>query len=653
MEGYETLGILGEGTYGVVVKARHRATGRIVAIKKYKQAEDDNHVRKTSLREVRVLKQLRHPNVISLLDVFRRDGKLFLVFEYVENTILQLIEEKRHGLPPDEVRRYTYQLLNGVDYCHAHNIIHRDVKPENILVSKDGVLKLCDFGFARQLSSKGKYTDYVATRWYRAPELLVGDVFYGKAVDIWAIGCIFSELSDGQPLFPGDSDLDQLALIMRSCGPVPDRMVDIFERNALYRRVAFPRTPMEETLQKRFKSCKASWLELLTSCLRTDPAERPSCAALMNMPYFTEDNFRVEYEAELRALFTQCQTPAVDASNSSGLVAVQPKAPLFPGEPEETGEVFLPLLAMPPRVLESEDGWSSGNKRTSRGGASLGNGCSGASPFQQLGTLWSHYLGTAINGGVNNSGELPSISTRQMQTHHTMATPIFNGNKNASKPENKANKEMLISSIQTLKMAGGSTQVPLNPPSTTSQQGSKVSGVLQGTSTHSRKNWKNQGMASKKADPMGGWKLGSLKKSIKLGYPMFPALPSGCSSPVSTAFTTTSSVALNALSVLRDANSNTVPKSMPKTHTNTVPTTTTTNTNTNTNTTTPTTTVNASNGDGVVNNNHPPKSKRKQSKRTPLPGGTPASPPRVSGNTTSRHNVNGQKCSLHDVPSKR
>ncbi|EAN86008.1 mitogen activated protein kinase, putative, partial [Trypanosoma cruzi] len=346
-----------------------------------------------------------------------------------------------------------------------------------------------------------------------------------------------------------------------------------------------------------------------------------------------------------------CQTPAVDASNSSGLVAVQPKAPLFPGEPEETGEVFLPLLAMPPRVLESEDEWSLGNKGTSRGGASLGNGCSGASPFQQLGTLWSHYLGTAINGGVNNSGELPSISTRQMQTHHTMATPIFNGNKNTSKPENKANREMLISSIQTLKMAGGSTQGPLNPPSTTSQQGSKVSGVPQGTSTHSRKNWKNQGMASKKADPMGGWKLGSLKKSIKLGYPMFPALPSGCSSPVSTAFTTTSSVALNALSVLRDANSNTVPKSMPKTHTNTVPTTTTTNTNTNT--TTPTTTVNAGSGDGVVNNNHPPKSKRKQSKRTPLPGGAPASPPRVSGNTTSRHNVNGQKCSLHDVPSKR
>ncbi|RNF27126.1 putative mitogen-activated protein kinase, putative,kinase [Trypanosoma conorhini] len=645
MEGYETLGILGEGTYGVVVKARHRATGRIVAIKKYKQAEDDDHVRKTSLREVRVLKQLRHPNIISLLDVFRRDGKLYLVFEYVENTILQLIEEKRHGLSPEEVRRYTYQLLNGVDYCHAHNIVHRDVKPENILVSKDGVLKLCDFGFARQLSAKGKYTDYVATRWYRAPELLVGDVSYGKPVDIWAIGCIFSELSDGQPLFPGDSDLDQLALIMRSCGPVPERMVDIFERNSLYRRVAFPATPLEESLQRRFYGSKASWLDFLTACLRTDPVERPSCAALMNMPYFTEDNFRVEYDAELRALYAQYQTPAVDAATVTCPTVVQPKAPLSSSEVEEGGELVLPLLALQPKGLEVEDGWSAGNKATAVG-VSVANGGHEPSPYQQLGTLWSHYLGSTVSGGgTSSTGELPTIGTRQMQTHHTMATPIFNGGKTAAKLEHKGSQETPASPLQTLKVAGGTTHGTVQPHSPLSQQGSKVGGVPQANSTLPRKNRKNQNFAVSKSDPAGGWKFGSLKKSIKFAYPMFPALPSGSSSPVPTAFTSTNSVALNALSVMRDANTNTVPKTMHNSHSNTVTTTT---------TMTPTTTVNAGTGDGAVGvSNNPLRHKKKQTKRTQALGGVSGSPPRVSGNNNSYHSVTGQKCSLHDVPLKR
>ncbi|RNF10547.1 putative mitogen-activated protein kinase, putative,kinase [Trypanosoma rangeli] len=640
MEGYETLGVLGEGTYGVVVKARHRATGRIVAIKKYKQAEDDDHVRKTSLREVRVLKQLRHPNIISLLDVFRRDGRLYLVFEYVENTILQLIEDRRHGLSPDEVRRYTYQLLNGVDYCHAHNIIHRDVKPENILVSKGGILKLCDFGFARQLSSKGKYTDYVATRWYRAPELLVGDVSYGKAVDIWAIGCIFSELSDGQPLFPGDSDLDQLSLIMRSCGPVPDRMVDIFGRNAMYRRVAFPETPLEESLQRRFYKSKASWLEFLTACLHTDPAERPSCAALMNMPYFTEDNFRVEYDAELRALLTPYQTP-VDAAAITCSTVVQPRASLLPSEVEESGDVVLPLIAMQPKGHEAEGGWPVVNKATSVG-VSVGAGGHDNIPYHQLGTLWSHYLGTTVSGGGPSTGELPTIGTRQIQTHHTMATPIFNSGKDAAKLEHKGTQySTLASPLQTLKVAGGTTHGTVHSHSPISQQGSKANGVTQGTLTLSLKNRKNQNFTVTKSDSSGGWKLSSLKKSIKFAYPMFPALPSGSSSPAPTAFTSTSSVALNALSVIRDANTNTVPNTTHNTHSNTV-------------TTTTTTTVNTGTGEGPVGGtNNPTRHRKRQTKRTQALGSMLGSPPRVSGNTNSYQSVMGQKCSLHDVPSKR
>jgi cyclin-dependent kinase-like len=134
--------------------------------------------------EVRLLKQLRHQNIVSLIEVFRRKSKLYLVFEYVDGTLLPDIENHPSGIPEHTVLKYMWQLCRAIQYCHAHNVIHRDIKPENLLLSKSGVLKLCDFGFARALGDTGAaYTDYVSTRWYRAPELLIGDtvsslVFY-------------------------------------------------------------------------------------------------------------------------------------------------------------------------------------------------------------------------------------------------------------------------------------------------------------------------------------------------------------------------------------------------------------------------------------------------------------------------------------------
>jgi len=313
MENYESLGTIGEGTYGVVVKARHKETGQIVAIKKFKESDDDEQVRKTALREVRILKQLKHDNIVNLVEVFRRKGKLYLVFEYVEKTILEELEKHPYGLSELDVKKCTYQLLKGVEYCHDNNIIHRDIKPENILVSKHGALKLCDFGFARALAGQGaKYTDYVATRWYRAPELLVGDTEYGKPVDIWAIGCNAAELSNGIPLFPGESDIDQLFHIIKCFGKLTQRQVDIFKRNPLYVGIELPKPYDIETIDSRFANTQQKYLlNILHRCLHYDPDDRNSCTQLLDSEFFTDQGFDKWFEEELRQIMEKDANPLV------------------------------------------------------------------------------------------------------------------------------------------------------------------------------------------------------------------------------------------------------------------------------------------------------------------------------------------------------
>lgn len=146
------------------------------------------------------------------------------MFEYLEKNLLEIIEDKPNGISSNQVKHYIYQLLLAIEFCHRNNVIHRDIKPENLLINPDNDnLRLCDFGFARTISGKqaqSVLTDYVATRWYRAPELLLSNN-YGKQIDIWAIGCIMGEITDGDPLFPGESEIDQLYCIQKVLGRLP------------------------------------------------------------------------------------------------------------------------------------------------------------------------------------------------------------------------------------------------------------------------------------------------------------------------------------------------------------------------------------------------------------------------------------------------
>uniref|UniRef100_A0A671NL74 cyclin-dependent kinase n=1 Tax=Sinocyclocheilus anshuiensis TaxID=1608454 RepID=A0A671NL74_9TELE len=289
MEKYEKISKIGEGSYGVVFKCRNKDTGQIVAIKKFVESEDDPSIKKIALREIRMLKQLKHPNLVNLIEVFRRKRKLHLVFEYCDHTVLNELDRYPRGVPEHMVKSIIWQTLQAVNFCHKQNCIHRDVKPENILITKHQVIKLCDFGFARNLMGPfDYYTDYVATRWYRAPELLVGDTQYGPPVDVWAVGCVFAEL------------LSVYLCVVVFIGELIPRHQQVFSTNQFFSGVCVPEPQEVEPLELKYPNISYQALSLMKGCLRMDPAERLSCEQLLELPYF--DSLREESESVTREL---------------------------------------------------------------------------------------------------------------------------------------------------------------------------------------------------------------------------------------------------------------------------------------------------------------------------------------------------------------
>ena len=284
---YEVLGVVGEGAYGIVYKCKNKETGKYVAIKKFKEV-DDELVKKTMKRELKMLQRLHHPNVVEFQDAFRRKGNLFLVFEFVEKNLLELLQEHPNGLDSNLIRHLIYQLCKSIKYLHEQNIIHRDIKPENLLITDKMESKLCDFGFARLVSETGeKLTDYVATRWYRAPELLLSQGNYGKEVDYWAIGCIMGELVDGNPLFPGENELDQLHCIQKVLGNFTDKQEEMFYSNPLFNGKNLLNVTKPETLEKRYlgKISKKA-LSFMKGLLALDHKKRLNGNTVFKHAYF-------------------------------------------------------------------------------------------------------------------------------------------------------------------------------------------------------------------------------------------------------------------------------------------------------------------------------------------------------------------------------
>jgi cyclin-dependent kinase 2 len=222
---------VGEGTYGVVYKGRDKVTGKVLALKQIRLEQDEEGIPSTAIREISLLRDLRHQNVVALLDVVHDDGKLHLIFEYLDSDLKKHMEASPGHYDPKVLKKYLYQMLSGIAHCHSHRILHRDLKPQNLLIGQseewgerdgmrgDHVLKLADFGLARAFGIPiRQYTREVITLWYRAPEILLGCKQYSTPVDLWSIGCIFAEMAMLKPLFPGDSEIDELFKIFQILG---------------------------------------------------------------------------------------------------------------------------------------------------------------------------------------------------------------------------------------------------------------------------------------------------------------------------------------------------------------------------------------------------------------------------------------------------
>ncbi|XP_071384568.1 cyclin-dependent kinase-like 3 [Centroberyx affinis] len=252
MDDYLKLAVLGEGSYGEVYKCRHRQSGDIVAIKKYLHTSEQV-VSWTLEREIKLLVQCRHENLVRMQDVFKHSGHLHAVFEFIDRSLLEEMQSEPQGLQKTHLRKHTFQILRAVHYLHTNNIVHRDIKPDNILVTGSGVVKLCDFGFARTLpEARVPLSSHVVTLWYKAPELLVGDRMYSKAVDVWAIGCTILIMARRGVFLAGDSEIDQLHQIVKRVGPLTPGQMQIFTDNPNYSSFSLPEVELPKDLRRKY-----------------------------------------------------------------------------------------------------------------------------------------------------------------------------------------------------------------------------------------------------------------------------------------------------------------------------------------------------------------------------------------------------------------
>ncbi|KAF2089873.1 kinase-like protein [Saccharata proteae CBS 121410] len=295
VDNFERLNHIEEGSYGWVSRAKETATGEIVALKKLKMEGSTEGFPVTALREIQTLKEARHRHIVDLREVVVGDtlNDVFLVMDFLEHDLKTLNEEMSEPFLPSEVKTLMLQLVDAVGFLHDNWILHRDLKTSNILMNNRGEIKIADFGMARYFGDPPppNMTQLVVTLWYRAPELLLGAKEYGRAVDMWSIGCIFGELLTKEPLLQGKNEVDELSKIFELCGIPTNETWPGFRRLPNAKSLRLPANPAAagSVIRSKFPILTSAGSSLLTSLLALDPSWRPSAKEVLTNAYFKED----------------------------------------------------------------------------------------------------------------------------------------------------------------------------------------------------------------------------------------------------------------------------------------------------------------------------------------------------------------------------
>ncbi|CAK5272995.1 unnamed protein product [Mycena citricolor] len=318
---YQVTTKLGEGTFGEVHKAIHSQSNRLVALKRILMHNEKEGMPVTALREIKILKALKHPAIVNILDMFvvrsteKEPLSVYMVFPYMDHDLAGLLENERVKLQPSQIKLYMKQLLEGTEYMHRvgtplptatvfyhllqNHILHRDMKAANLLISNSGTLLIADFGLARAFDSgdnvnrvgkERRYTNCVVTRWYRPPELLMGARQYGGEVDMWGIGCVLGEMFVRRPILPGTSDLDQLEKIWTLCGTPNQHNWPNYDHLPGCEGVKqrFDQTRMRK-LKSVYEFLGVETCDLLDKLLTCSPRDRLTAAQALDHDYFWTD----------------------------------------------------------------------------------------------------------------------------------------------------------------------------------------------------------------------------------------------------------------------------------------------------------------------------------------------------------------------------
>ncbi|NXY80057.1 CDK10 kinase, partial [Glareola pratincola] len=295
---FEKLNRIGEGTYGIVYRARDTVTDETVALKKVRMDNEKDGMPISSLREITLLLQLQHPNIVELKDVVVGNHleSIFLVMGYCEQDLASLLENMQTPFSEAQVKCIILQVLKGLQYLHENYVIHRDLKVSNLLMTDKGCVKIADFGLARSYGMPPKpMTPKVVTLWYRAPELLLGMTTQTTSIDMWALGCILAELLAHKPLLPGTSEIHQIDLIVQLLGTPNENIWPGFSRLPLVTQYTLRKQPYNN-LKHKFPWLSEAGLRLLNFLFMYDPKKRATAKDCLESSYFKEKPLPCEPE---------------------------------------------------------------------------------------------------------------------------------------------------------------------------------------------------------------------------------------------------------------------------------------------------------------------------------------------------------------------